>query len=690
MKRLFVTVYAALAVMAAMLILVPAKSNAQMECAACHDIHNSAGGTLNTAAEFDLICDTCHGPAGTAIFADRHVDPAVNEASGNTGKPAWEMGCITCHTPHRTDAVNHLYNNGTPHDHALGGDSTTAVDGINIKLFGRNEDGTGIAKIATPLRINDVDSAGPCTNSNIEVEVFLPPFSDGEGPPAIIMVGDRITINNGGAEFDGTFRVKETNWDGIQNTTPTGWVCFDRQTTAVYDPTGFVRSMGWHARPKILRVDWDLNTAELILSDSYSIRVGDSIGVSGLPVGEFNGVNTVTGVTSTSVTAASWSALTATLTLAENHLYQVGEYIVVSDLISTGPGSFDGEYQITIVNGQDVSYALATDPGTYTNNGSVATPTFSRVTYTLPPDQGSGATTFSKPYPRLEYVGSIKSVQGMVVITPPSPPPILITGLSFTAARRSTNPDVVVLTVNPAHTFQTDDVFTVSGINPDDFNGTWIITDGSNSSEIEFQHIWDPDPPAYISGGVILPPQVLDITLANSDTTINQFQAATSGVRDGDIITVFGADPDGYNGRWEVETVVLPIVTVRCPPYFRTALAKPGCSLAGLPAYISGGDIQSTGTMRPVVFESRGTDNSDTDFLSDYTHSFTNTDEDEDGWMDGPCETCHTDTANHKNDDFGNTHNNGRTCTASCHTHSTGFDKDSAFCPPGRPCPPVN
>ena len=322
-----------------LLTAVPESGQAQMDCVACHDIHNSPGGTLNTAAEFDLICDSCHGPAGTAIFADRHVDPSVNEASGNTGKPEWEIGCITCHTPHGTDAVNHLYDNGTQHAHTLGGDSGNLVDGINIKLFGHNEDGTGIAKIATPLRINDVDSAGPCTNSNTEVEVFLPPFSDGEGPPATIMVGDRITINNGGAEFDGSFRVKETNWDGIQDTTPTGWVCFDRPTTATYDPTGFVRSTGWHKRPRIRKAVWALGTATLNLNDGYSIRVGDTIDVSGVSEvnpGTFNGLKTVTAVTNTSVTAASWSAGTATLTLAENHLYQAGEQIEVADVISAG------------------------------------------------------------------------------------------------------------------------------------------------------------------------------------------------------------------------------------------------------------------------------------------------------------------------------------------------------------------
>lgn len=678
-----------------LLIAYPESSHGQMACAACHDVHNSPGGTLNTAAEFDLICDSCHGPAGTAIFTDRHVDPSVNAASGNTGKPDWEMGCVTCHTPHGTDAVNHLYNDGTQHAHTLGSDSGNLVDGINIKLFGRNEDGTGIAKIATPLRINDVDSAGPCTNSNTEVEVFLPPFSDGEGPPATIMVGDRITINNGGAEFDGTFRVKESNWDGIQDTTPTGWVCFDRATTATYDPTGFVRSTGWHKRPKIRTAAWALGTATLSLNEGYSIRVGDNIDVSGVGVGEvnpgtFNGLKTVTAVTNTSVTAASWSAGTATLTLDENHLYQVGEAIVVADVISGGPGSFNGRFTVTIVNGLDVSYALASDPGAYTNNGTIATRVRSRVAYAAS-DPGTSNVSGGL----VEYLGSVKTVQSMAVDTPPGPSPFQVTGLDFTAGNRPNRADTVVLTLDRAHPFQKDDVFTVTGIDPGDFNGTWTITDVPSASEIEYENVWDPNPGAYVSGGEIADPAapapVLQITLTNSDTNINQFQAATSGIRDGDIITVFGVDPDGYNGRWEVESVALPVISVRCPPYFRTALALPACTLAGLPAYISGGDIQSTGTMRPVVFESRGADNTDPDFLNDYTHSFANTDQDQDGWMDGPCETCHTETQNHLNDDFGNTHNNGRTCTNQCHFHASGFDQDQQgdFCPTGRTCPPV-
>jgi hypothetical protein len=323
--------------------------------------------------------------------------------------------------------------------------------------------------------------------------------------------------------------------------------------------------------------------------------------------------------------------------------------------------------------------------------GKITPIQISRVAYDLFTDPGTNNVSGGE----VGFLGSRKAVQSMAVVTPPGPSPYVITTLSFDPGNRPERDDTVVLTLDRTHSFQVDDLFTITNADPADYNGTWTVDDVPAANQIQFLNPFDPDPGPYVpnSGEIAdpaAPPPELEITLTNSDANINQFNPATGGLRNGDIVTVFGADPEGYNGRWEVESVALPVVSVRCPPYFRTAISAPFCTLAGLPAYVSGGEVQSTGSMRPVVYESRGTDNLDPDFLSDYTHSFTNTDEDNDGWMDGPCEICHTETSNHQNDDLGNTHNNGRTCTASCHTHSTGFDKDNEFCPPGRTCPAVN
>lgn len=685
------------------LLLAPASSWGQaMDCVACHSLHNSPGGTLNTNAEFDLICDSCHGPAGTAKFVDRHVDPDVNQASGGTGQPKWEMGCIVCHTPHQTDTVNHLFNGGAQHAHALGSDAGNMVDGVNIKLFGRDEDGTGVAKIATPLRIIGVGPSASCPNSNTDLEIATPRYDEGEGPLMSIMVGDRLIINNSNSEFDGEFRVKETDWDGFLAAPPTGWVCFDRPTSASYtppssDPTdgnsvfAFLRSKAWDERAKIRRANWALGEANLSLNRGYAIRVGDTIDVSGVTEvnpGTFNGLKSVTAVTNTGITAASWAAGTATVTAAEAHLIVVGDSIDVADVISAGPGSFNGSFTATVVSGSDISYALAVDPGTYTNNGSIGFPIRAEVSYAAS-DPGTTNVTGGQ----VEFVGSVKSVQSMEVVTPAGPPPFLVVAATWVDVQGG--PSVVgeiELTLDRAHPFGVNDIIDVSGIDPAGYNGTFVV-DSTGTTTLTYLGV-DIDPGAYISGGQIpdpnAPAPALEITLTNSDSNINQFQGATTGLRDGDIIEVFDVDPAGYNGRWEVESVALPVITARCPPVFRTDVSLPACTLTGVPAYVGGGSIQSTGSLRPVVYESRGTDNSDGNFLSDYTHSFANTDEDNDGWRDGACEACHTQTANHQNDDFGNSHNNGRTCAASCHTHSTGFDKDSAFCPPGRTCPPVN
>ncbi len=131
-----------------------------------------------------------------------------------------------------------------------------------------------------------------------------------------------------------------------------------------------------------------------------------------------------------------------------------------------------------------------------------------------------------------------------------------------------------------------------------------------------------------------------------------------------------------------------PTLTLRCPPINETGTQTPSCDIGLLPAYVSGGTVQSSGSLRGVVFDARGADHPDGRYSTDWTHSFTNTDNDLDGWMDQPCEICHTLTSNHANDDFGNTHNNGTTCTTRCHFHGMGFDKTGFVCPTGtRTCP---
>ncbi|UCD76571.1 MAG: cytochrome c3 family protein, partial [Phycisphaerales bacterium] len=86
------------------------------------------------------------------------------------------------------------------------------------------------------------------------------------------------------------------------------------------------------------------------------------------------------------------------------------------------------------------------------------------------------------------------------------------------------------------------------------------------------------------------------------------------------------------------------------------------------------GRIQTPNSgLREVVFESRGTGAGEPSL-----HSFADSDEDANGYYDGICETCHTQTNYHRNDEPSG-HYTGDTCT-SCHTHAGGFAPEGGAC----------
>jgi hypothetical protein len=81
----------------------------------------------------------------------------------------------------------------------------------------------------------------------------------------------------------------------------------------------------------------------------------------------------------------------------------------------------------------------------------------------------------------------------------------------------------------------------------------------------------------------------------------------------------------------------------------------------------------SDGTLRPVVFESRGTSVGDP-----VLHSFCDNDADKNGVYDAVCDTCHMGTNQHVGYPVPvkHKHQTGVTCTnnSACHPHMTGFD----------------
>jgi len=95
-----------------------------------------------------------------------------------------------------------------------------------------------------------------------------------------------------------------------------------------------------------------------------------------------------------------------------------------------------------------------------------------------------------------------------------------------------------------------------------------------------------------------------------------------------------------------------------------------GTNLKLVLAEVSGSD----GTLRPVVFESRGTS-----VGQPTLHSFCDNDEDGNGIYDNVCDTCHMNTNQHIGypTPVKHRHKTGTTCTNStgCHPHSNNFEK---------------
>lgn len=94
-------------------------------CSICHSVHGSPGQSLTNYAAVEVLCLSCHGPAGTAT---KKADVHINKSGSSY--PPFRMTCMDCHNPH--DGM------------------TNRFGGINLRMVGRNVDGSGDAMIVTP------------------------------------------------------------------------------------------------------------------------------------------------------------------------------------------------------------------------------------------------------------------------------------------------------------------------------------------------------------------------------------------------------------------------------------------------------------------------------------------------------------------------------------------------------------
>ena len=137
MKRRFSLGFSSLVlvILAAVVIWSPGGASALLpdhNCNFCHRIHGASGFVLLDNPEIEALCLSCHGPTGPSVLK---VDVHTND--NNSPFPPFRITCRECHDPHDS-RLNWL-------------------GGLNLKAVGVDADGTGLAKIDTPVSgIRDV------------------------------------------------------------------------------------------------------------------------------------------------------------------------------------------------------------------------------------------------------------------------------------------------------------------------------------------------------------------------------------------------------------------------------------------------------------------------------------------------------------------------------------------------------
>lgn len=116
-------------------------------CSICHSLHGAPGQTLTNNAVVEVLCLSCHGPAGTATKkAEVHKNKDGSSYS-------FYITCPNCHDPHDQKG--------------------NWLGGTNLAQVGRNLDGSGNAMIPTPnsgdryvvFESRGTDAGGPSLHS---------------------------------------------------------------------------------------------------------------------------------------------------------------------------------------------------------------------------------------------------------------------------------------------------------------------------------------------------------------------------------------------------------------------------------------------------------------------------------------------------------------------------------------------
>jgi len=173
-------------------------------CSICHSLHNSPGQTLTNNAVVEVLCLSCHGPAGAAT-----KKAEVHKNKPSSSYAPFTMTCPDCHDPH-DNRQNWL-------------------GSTNIKQIGRNISGSLDARINTP-------------NSGVRDVVFVSRGTDAGGPSLHSFADndqDGNSIYDGACEVCHTLAANHRNNSGGNHAHYTGQTC-----TQCHDHTNYFNGSG--------------------------------------------------------------------------------------------------------------------------------------------------------------------------------------------------------------------------------------------------------------------------------------------------------------------------------------------------------------------------------------------------------------------------------------------------------------
>src|SRR5262249_43061477 len=275
-------------------------------------------------------------------------------------------------------------------------------------------------------------------------------------------------------------------------------------TPSLYNGTFIVSGLTGTATSTITAATWASGQATFTANNSYV--VGQTVTVTGVNPGGYNGAWTVTSATATTftvampntpgtfvsapandavgsatgftytlpltavatasratdavnITAATWANTNGgTVTITAANTFTVGQTVIISGITPTG---YNGTFVIASANATSFTYLLPTNPGTATVTGAKATPA-SPVT-----NLADGATSTA-----ITAASTASQTANIASVSKPAVA-VNITAASWSAGK---------VTITAANSFVVGQAVTIAGIPPAGFNGTFTIATATSSS----------------------------------------------------------------------------------------------------------------------------------------------------------------------------------------------------------------